>query len=88
VRSYLNFYELTRTGFKTNLHYNYENLTETDDKIKSLARMEQIISNEAPVVPLFHPIFTTWYSNRVQIKKLKDFSIKFWNFPFYGFSKL
>jgi len=80
------------SGFKNSeldeLYYNYENLTEIDDKIKSLARMEQIISNEAPVVPLFHPVFTTWYSNRVQIKKLKDFSIKFWNFPFYSFSKL
>ncbi len=70
----------------TKLYFDSESLL-GKKKLMALGRMEEILREEVPVIPLFHPVFTKWYQSSMNINKDLKSSIKFWDFPFYSYSR-
>ena len=61
----------------------YEKQVTASDSIKTLYLMEDIIKDEAPLVPLSYPIFYEFYQKDINVKNSKQISTKFWDYPYH-----
>ena len=71
----------------TDLYYSYERAVDLKQKIQMLSRMESIIRQEIPVLPLFYPVLSNWYQRSVETKNFKELSIRLWDFPYHKLAK-
>ena len=63
------------------IYQEYQRSRNEQDKIAMLEKMENILKEEAPFVPFFHPIFRVWSRPNINTKDKNKFSIKLWEFP-------
>ncbi|MDB5036775.1 MAG: ABC-type dipeptide transport system, periplasmic component [Bacteriovoracaceae bacterium] len=66
----------------SHLFLKYQNKTEKGEQIEILNKMEAAFFKDAPAIPLFYPVFTTWYRPGLHIKNEGGLSIKFWDFSY------
>jgi len=62
----------------------YEKETAKDKQLAILEKMETTFAEEIPAIPLFYPVFTTWYRRGLLVSNTENISVKFWNFSYQG----
>ncbi|MGE4107362.1 MAG: ABC transporter substrate-binding protein [Bacteriovoracia bacterium] len=60
----------------------YENQTAKDHQLRVLHQMEDTFFADIPAIPLFYPVFTTWYRRGLSVKNSENMSVKFWDFSY------
>ena len=70
------------------LYYAYEGTTELTKKVDILQKMESIIREEIPMVPLLHPTFRTWRQPSIHIGNKSNFAIRYWEFPYHQYKEI
>ena len=69
------------------LYYAYEASSNDSQRVEILEKMENILREEVPVIPMMYPIFRTWWRNSVAPRDNKKFSIQFWEFPYHQYGE-
>lgn len=60
----------------------YQSKTDKTSQAKILKKIQKIFLEDIPLIPVFYPIVTTWFSPRLQVKNAGALSLKFWNFSY------
>ncbi len=60
----------------------YQSKTTKPEQIETLKKMEAAFFDDVPAIPLFYPIFTTWYRPGLHIKNEGSLTVKFWDFSY------
>ncbi len=61
----------------------YEGQTAKEDQLKTLHAMEDVFAKEIPAIPLFYPVFTTWFRKGLTVQNAENISVKFWDFSYH-----